>query len=265
LRTQLSTAKSGTIERLRATGLAGDGENPGDRTRSGALLVLCAWSVFVVAGGMYAKFNENWSAVMPHADHWLPTAAYVAVEGAALVGALIVVVAGLIALSPFVRSVRQSGWTSIRRHVLRLSLVGGVTVMAAAGTIAWAHHLSYHNRNGGLWTYGVMFLLIGLMFIATLAVGTASVVSLTNRLQLSNVSLRALGRLALVMTLAMVVIIGGVITWWVAVAIHAPSVLGAGIPVNMVVSGILMVLGLATAMVGASRVVRAISGLQIHH
>lgn len=51
----LDVVRAGCRERLRASGLSGDGA-PHDQIRGGALLVLCAWALFVIAGFDDAEF-----------------------------------------------------------------------------------------------------------------------------------------------------------------------------------------------------------------
>jgi hypothetical protein len=257
LRTRLATARSGSVERLRASGLAGNGESPADRTRSGALVVLCAWSIFVIAGVIFAKFTEHWSSATPRAGRWLPAVAYDAVEVAALFGGLMVMAAGLIVLPALVRSIRLSGWSTLRRHVRRLVVLGGVTLLVGTGVVVWAQHLNTHQRNGGLLSYALAVLMLFILVVGTLAAGTASAVTLTTQLELSGHALRRLGRLALAATVAMAVITAGALAWGADIRAHAPSFFGRGVPVAWYLAGLVMVTGLTLAAAGACRVRRA--------
>jgi hypothetical protein len=85
------------------------------------------------------------------------------------------------------------------------------------------------------------------------------------RLDLSQRGLRALGGLAIALTVIMVVIMAGTLAWWGSMAAYAPGFLGNGalatsnvLPPAMIVAGILMLLGVATAATGAVRVARSI-------
>jgi hypothetical protein len=262
---QLATVKAGLTERLRATGLSGDGESPVERTRSGALLVVCAWSAFTVADVIFAKFAEHWDASTPSAFRSLPGIAFNAVQWAALAGAAIVLIAAVAASPSALRFVRREGWSAIHRPLLWTAGFGVLTALVGTGVVFWAHQLTTHERNGGLWGYGAAFVLLAVLVTATLAAGTASTVAVTNRIDLSAEVLRALGILAVALTTAMAVIAGGTVTWWASLALHAPRALGGGVtasghvvPPALVVAGLLMVVGLAAAGAGARRVLRAL-------
>jgi hypothetical protein len=66
LRDRISLAKSGSMERAREAGLIGDSSEPDERIRTGSLLVLCGWALFMVAGAIFAKFTEHWDAVFEY-------------------------------------------------------------------------------------------------------------------------------------------------------------------------------------------------------
>ncbi|MGI9032526.1 MAG: hypothetical protein ACR2HY_02360 [Acidimicrobiales bacterium] len=71
-RERLDVARGGVVECLHASGLAGGEREAPDRARSGALLVLAAWAVFVVAGSGLAKLSEHWEASRPPASVGCP-------------------------------------------------------------------------------------------------------------------------------------------------------------------------------------------------
>ena len=257
-RTRVSTARAGLVQRVRASGLGGDAERPADRARSGSLLVLCAWAFVVVGGAMYAKFNENWAGSTPKADRWVPQLGFVAVEAAAAAGLLVVMVAGLIVLPALIRAVVAGGWTLIRRQVLLVAGLGGATIVVGVPLVIWAHHLSEHQRNGGLGIYTALFLVVCGLAAATIAALTAAAVSLTNRLELTTSALTWLSRLALAMVGAIVVVVAGIAAWWVSLALQVPAVLGGRAPFDLVGVGVLVTAGLALAAVGGRRVLRAL-------
>jgi hypothetical protein len=270
-RGRLSIVKAGAVERARWAGVLGDSTGPTDRVRAGSLLVLCAWSVFVIAGAIFAKFSEGWRHVAPTAVGGLPNDAYHAVVWAGAAGGVVVAVAAFVVLPAFVRLVRATGWTSIRRLVLSVVVVGVTAVALTAGGVVWAHHLSSRDRNGGLLAYGMFFVLCGLAIVAAIATSTGAAVSVTRRLDLSPRTLRVLGAMAVALTLIMTVMVAGALLWWGAVATRAPQVLRNGIgngvlvtsdtvPSTLVGVGVLMLIGLGTAAMGTVRVARSLTG-----
>ena len=264
-RTRIGTARAGLTEHLRASGLAGGGANPDERTRNGSLLVLSGWAFFVIAGSMYAKLNENWSVGTPRSDRWLADAAYLGVQIAAAVGFVIVLAAGFIALPALWRALRTSGWAFVRRPVLQTAMAGGSTVVAGIPVVIWAHHLTTHQRNGGLFVYSAVFVVVSLLIAVFVITSTASIVSLTKRLALSTRSIRRLGQLALAMVGTMAVIMGATILWWVTLADHAPTVLGGRAPADLIVTVSLMAVGMTLAVIGAYRVSGAVTKLGTDH
>jgi hypothetical protein len=268
LRCHLSLVRAGAVERWRGSGLAMSDESRG-QVRSGSLLVLCAWSVFVVAGAGFAKFAEHWDAATPPRDRPLPAAAYHAVQWAAGAGGLIVLVAAASCLPAFARSMREGGWAPIRRPVLRAVVVAMVTAAGTVGIVLWAHHLGTRQRNGASTPYLGVGALWALLMVGSIACCTAAAVAAARRLHFTDRMLRIHGVLALAMTMTMVVVIGSTLVWWGAVASSAPWFFGSGmtgsaaspVPASMMGAGILMGLGLATAGVGAERVARSIRGV----
>jgi hypothetical protein len=268
-RCRMSLARSGAVERLRGSGLAQGGDGSGQRIRSGSLLVLWAWAVFVVAGAGFAKFAEHWDAVTPKGARWLPAAAFDAVQWAALTGGVIVLVAASASVPAFVRSMARGGWAPIRLPVLRAVAVAAATVVATVGIVVWAHHLGPRPAGRAHLPYAGVAALWALMVVATIATGTAAAVAVARRLRFSPRVLRLQGVLALAMVLVMVVVVAGTIAWWGAVAANAPWFFDDGVigsttsrtPPALVGAGVLMVLGLAVALPGAIRVARSLPTL----
>jgi hypothetical protein len=266
LRCRLSLVRAGAAEWLTGSGPAQDGDGQRQQVRSGSLLVLCAWSVFVVAGAGFAKFAEHWDAVTPPADRRLPAAAFGAVQGAALAGAVLVLVGAAVSLPAFVRSMRQGGWSPIRRPVLRAVAVTSVTVVLTVGLVAWAHHLGPRQRQGAQWPYVGAGAIWALAVVASIATCSAAAVAATRYLHLPVRVLRLEGALAVMATVAMAAILAGTLVWWGALAASAPWFFGGGVvgssaspvPPAMVVSGSLMALALVAAVLGAGRVARSL-------
>jgi len=256
-----SIAKAGMIERLRSAGLGGDSLGPNERLRAGSLLVLCAWGMFTVAGAIFAKFTDNWDAVIPQGDRRLSSVSYDAVRVAAMAGAIIVLLAGLVVLPALVRLIRREGRDFLSGWVPPAAWLATATVGLTVGFVVWAHHLSYHDRNGGLWPYQMAFVVWSVLIVASIAACTAVAVSVGRRLTLSSRALRVLGVAAIVLSATMAAIMVGMLTWWAAMASGAPGFLGNGVlatsnvlPLPLVLAGVLMFAGLATAVAGTQRV-----------
>jgi hypothetical protein len=269
VRCRLSLVKAGVLERLRGPGRARDRDGFRERVRSGSLLVLCAWAVFIVAGAGFAKFAEHWDLSTPSGERRLPATAYDTVQWAALAGSLIVLAAAVLCAPALVRLVRGGGWTEVRRPVLRAGLAAAVTVACGSGVVIWAGHLSDRERNGGMWLYSSVWVVWALMIGATIALGVAAAVTVVRRIRLGGPVLRVQGVLALSMTLLMAVITGGTLAWWISVARVAPRFWDNGsggstlslVPPMMTIAGLLMVSGLAAAFLGARWVAGALPRL----
>jgi hypothetical protein len=264
LRQRLALAKAGSVERIRATGLRGDATAPDDRMRAGSLLVLCAWTLFVVAGALFAKFSEHWDVATPPGDRRLPTDGYQAVQWAGGAGVVIVLAAACMAVPSFIRLVKRGDWSTVRRPVLAAVAMGVAAVAATTGIVVWSHHLGPNDRNRAVPGFRVAAMTWGLVVVAALATATVAAVSVARRLELSRRTLRALGAMAVILTALMGAILVGTVTWWVVVALDAPQFLGSGawstsnvLPPPLLVSGGLMVIGLGAAAAGTACMIRS--------
>ena len=253
---------AGVAERLRHSGLAGGGA-PGNRLRSGALLVLCGWSLFVVAGSGFAKVSEHWQRAMPKGDRLLPTGAYQTVQTAAAVGLVVVGVAALTVLPSFARLLRRGGWPTARVPVLLAAGAGAVAIVTTVGAVLWSRLRPARPFVGPVPLLGVGWALILLTAIAVL---TLSIVWVAKRLSLPVAVLRLEGALAVVLTLAMCAVLGGTVTWWGAIATDAPTFISGSHTglfstpgaLSMTAAGSLMTAGLALGIWGDTRVIRAL-------
>jgi hypothetical protein len=273
LRVRISLAKAGTIERSHEMGFLCETSSSNERLRAGSLLVLCAWSFFVVAGAIFTKFAEHWSSATPAAERVIPTIGYSFVQIAGIAGAVLVGVSGLCALPALFRLVRGHGWTSIKRPVLRGLIAATIAAALTSGLAIWARSLSAHQRNGGQLSYEIAFILVCLAIIATIAVVTASLVSISRSLEFSRRVLETLSFAAVGLTVLMAFVTVGTVTWWASEAAFAPAFLkdgmGSGVvgsssvPPTMVLSGLLMLLGLFFAVVGSRRVFGGFRNLSI--
>ena len=260
LSARLSMVRSGTVERLRSGGIVGSSVDPDTRVRGASLLVLCAWGVFFVAGSAFAKYTEHWPLATPQVDHWLPAAGMAAIQVAAAAGVLIVIVAGLVSLPALVELIQSEGWSAfwplIRPMVLFVIAAGAVSI----GIVAWNNHLGpTTDTPSGLHIAGV---LAGLVVIAALVVSYGTLIAIVYRLRFSPRATRFLGVLAVAMTMALVVIFAGALTWWISTALHAPWFFGSLVPrsptspapLAMIVLGLITLSGLVLAGIGAIRI-----------
>jgi len=261
LRAALSLARSGTWQRCREVGLVGDATAPDVRLRAGALSVLGAWMIFVVAGSIFAKYSEHWDAVTPAASRALPSTAMTVMQGAAFAGATLCVVAGLMTSRSFWRWARPLGVRGTLRQVRPALLAGFVATSTSAVVIEVAHHLSSSQRNGGVAWYQVVGLAWMFTLVGCLITGYACVARIVMRLDYSEREMVVLSRLAAGVASLMVVVLASLIVWWVAIARVANSFLTTGfmgvsansIPLPMVTVALTMAVGLFIAGWGVRR------------
>lgn len=261
-RARLSLFTGGLVERVRLSGLGGDSAPPVDRVRAGALVVLCSWAAFVIAGSNFAKLSEHFDQALPtgRAAHHLSDVTYETIQIGAVVAGLAVIVGALLALPGLTRFLRAGGWSAIRWWA---TLAAGSTVEAVATFIplrAWAHHLSDTQRNGGSAGYETLFLVWASGSAIALILWTGAAVAAARRTALSRRLLRTEAVLAGVATLAMVAILAATGAWWAALAERAPLFLNSdpSIPANgrLIASVVVMILGAVSAIAGTVRVVR---------
>jgi hypothetical protein len=263
-RVRLGLAASGSLERARTAGLIGNSLPPDERMRGGSLLVLCGWALTMFAGSLFAKFSEHWDAVTPRDRRWLPGDGYSAVQWAGVVGVLLVLVAALVALGPFVRLIRGGGWPTVRRPVLRALAAGAGAAVMTAGVVVVAHHVGPHDRNSGRWGYGLFVLAWGLTLVAALSTATAAAVSVARGISLTPRTSRFLAGLAVALTVLLVVVAAGTAVWWTGVATYSPRFLGSGmlgtgnvLPPPLLAAAALLSAGLVLAVAGTVRIGRS--------
>lgn len=256
---------AGGRERLRTT-WPGNGAAPSERARGGALLVLCAWTLFVVAGAGAQKASEHWQAVTPAASRDLPaTALDVLVVMATGAGVLVAIgiTATLPALATFLRG---GGWPAIRRRVLVAALLSGAAIAATVALVIWAHGLTDRQRAGHDTAYEIAFLAWALLGIAGLSAWTAAAITTARKLRLSVATLALQARLACAVTVAMGLMTAATAVWWAALADAAPWFLAgrrvgeAASPVAPQLVAVTALMALATLLgaAGAQRAIRAV-------
>jgi hypothetical protein len=252
-------------ERLRAAGLTGDAVPPSQRSRAGTLLVLCAWSLFTVAGVSLQKLSEHWQGATPSSSRGVPAAAFDLLLASAALGSAAVLVGVACALPALRALVAAGGWTQIRRPVARALAATAIAGLALAGLVHWAHTLSAAQRNGHDLPYALAALACGLLAVACLAAWTVAAVAAGARVELSRRLLRIEVRLSVVCTLSMLVMLAATCVWWVSLARSAPwfftgapsgSHASALSPV-LIASVVVMLAASAAGIAGSLRALRA--------
>ncbi len=269
LRARVGLVRRGMAERARSVGFIGSAPEPAQELRAGAVLVLCGWPLFLIAGAVFGKFADNWWIGTPAVERLPASASFNAAAVLGMAGCTVVALAALAALPSFVRLVRAGRWSTVRRPVLRAGVAVVVAAVLLGGGLVWAHHLSPHDRNGGLAVYGAAFIVIGLAAFVALLLAAAAAVAVARRIDVPAGVLRALGVMALLLAVVMTLLFAGFVTWWATEAAFAPTVLlnGVGngvpftsrtVPPTLLVAGLLMVLGLALAGRGTGLVARGL-------
>jgi hypothetical protein len=223
-RVRRDVVRAGLAERLRTAGF-GAGAPPATRARSGALLVLCAWMLFAVAGARVQKFSEHWQGATPQSARGVPAAAFHVLEGAAALGGLLVLAGVALVLPRALAYICSGGWPLVRRAVVRASALTAVAIGATAALAVWAHHLDTAQRNGASPAYTGAFVLCALLLVGALAAWTTVAVSLARGLELSSRVLRIEALLAGAICASMLAMTLATATWWGALGRVAPWVL----------------------------------------
>lgn len=266
-RMRLSVAAAGLRQRVRSAGLAGDGTTPEARLRAGALVVFASWAGLLIGAMAFLKAAEHFSvaAVLSH-GHGLSVAAFDAFRVLALAGAVSVAAGAAVALPATVRHLRSGGWELSRRSILAALGLTGATGLATVVLAQWAHHLTYHQRNGGLVGYGIAFACWGLLLVATVATWTGAGIGVARRIELDRGVLRVEGWLAVAVA---AVVAGSAIAtavWWSAMADGAswflagtrPGTQPSGVTVQLAIIESWLVVTTVVALCGAARVTRAL-------
>jgi hypothetical protein len=249
--------------------LAGGGQSP-ERVQAGALLVLRAWALFVVAGLGVQKASEHWQNVTPPGSRGLPTVAFDALVVAAAAGSVLVLAGIALTLPSLARFLRSGGWPLIRVPIAFALSTTVVLVPSTAALSVWAHALSTEQRNGHDHLYAGLFLAWLLLALVCLAAWTAAAVATARRLELSAFVLRLETRLAALVAAAMVVMTMAATAWWATLAQAAPWFF-AGRPAGATASPVTPQLLAATAlmllasMVAAGGAIRAQRTLKDAH
>jgi hypothetical protein len=214
LSTALDVARAAARERLRAAGLAGEGIEPGERERSGTLLVLWAWVLFVLAGLALQKGSEHWTAGTRAHDRALAGAAFGILEIAAAIGSVLVLGAICAALPRLAALLRRGGWSQIRRPIVRSCVATVLAAVAIGGLVQVADGLDVRQRNGHDLAYSAAFVACALLVALSLACWAVAATAVARRLERPRRARRLEARAAAGVTTAMVVTTVAAVVWW---------------------------------------------------
>jgi hypothetical protein len=270
-RLRLSIAWSGLRERAHQAGVIGEGTPAPNRLAAGALLVLSAWTAFMVAGANFAKFSEGFSPAVPAGSRALATRSFDVVQFLAVAGGLLVIAGAAVALPAFIRFVRDGGWSAIRRHVYRAVAATVIASGITVGVITKAHTLPYAQRNGADGAYTGLFLVAAGLMVVALALWTVVAVASARRLTWTDAVLRVEATLATGLAMAMVVMTAAVATWWGTVASAAswylqgvqPGLATSAFTPRLTGSMIVMLVASAFAAYGVARMARSWKALRV--
>jgi hypothetical protein len=265
-RVRLSLVSGGLRQRVRQSGLTGDAVPAADGVRAGALVVLAAWTAFVIAGASFAKFSEHFDEALPHGigAHRVPDFAFTVLRTVAGVAGILVVAGAVLAAPAFMRFLRAGGWISLRGHFLRALTCTVVTVVVTLPLLMWSHDLPSHQPNGGIHWNGVLFLMWTALIVITLTLWTVMAVAAGRRVDLSIAVLTSEAILAAAVAVAMVTMVVATVVWWGVMAKDAPTFLNAspgGAPGSpwdlwLIATVGLMAVAMGTAAIGVVREVR---------
>jgi hypothetical protein len=216
VRTCVDLVRSAARERARSAGLGGDGLPGRERARGGALLVLWAWVLFVLAGSALEKQSEHWQATTPARDRAVPAWAFATVGIVAAVGAGIVVVAIALALPTLVRAIRSGRGNEFRRWLVVSSCATAIAALGVTGLALWAGRLDEPQRNGRDLAYSVAFVACALAVAGALAAWAIAATVVARRLELSPRTLRLQATATAGAAIAMCVMTAATVLWWVS-------------------------------------------------
>lgn len=264
-RVRVDLLRSGIRERLAGTGLGGGETPPERRARGGVLLVMCAWAVMLVGGGVLQRFSENWREVTPAADRGLPGGAYDALIVSAALAGLLVILGIALALPRLVAHVRDAGWGDLRAPLGRALESTALAALATTALVIWSRQLDTAQRNGHDLAYAIGFLLWGVAAVACLASWTVLAARAAGRIELSARTLRTLTLIAAAVAVCMTLATIAMAVWWGALASAAPWALGdmpagaaaAEVTRQLLLAGVLMALGAGLSLRGAGQALRA--------
>ncbi len=267
VRLRLNVIRAGLTQRLREAGVVGDGAPSSESVRGGALVVLCAWAIFVVAGMGLVKVAEHWQQSVSGVDRTRAAIAFGAVQTIAAVASLLVVAGAVAVIPAFARSLRAGAWPAIRRRVLWAVAICGWTVIVLGITAWWAHRLTDAQRNGSDLGFALVGLLLAVSITASIASITVAGMAAVRHTEIPVSVLKLEGRLAQAVAAAMALMAVAAGVWWTVMAVSAPwffsttgTVGSHGSPLNLAtgMTGVFMLVAVVLGILGAARVAQGL-------
>ena len=262
-------ARSGVGERARM--LIGGGLPPREQAREGSLLVLFAWTLFVLGGFGVEKASEHWQAVTPAGKQGLPAAAFDLLFWSAGIGSALVLLGVALSLPGCVALLRRGGWARIRGPLFRALFLSLLATAAIVGLARWAHSLTPAARNGHDALYSGVFAAWVLLFVACLLAWTTAARATARQLSWSERMLRLEVWLGLAVSAAMAVMTVATAIWWEALASAAPWFFdgrpvgssASALTLNLAIPSLLMVAATLLGLAGALRAFKAAANISI--
>jgi len=264
-RLRLSLALAGLRERAHAAALVGGEAPPTERARAGVLVVLGAWSAFILAGASYEKLAEHFAGALPAAHRSVPQSAFDVVVGAAVLAGVLSVLGVALSGPAFARSLRSGAWPALRRHVVRAGAVTALALAGVAALVPWAHGLTSAQRNGGDASYGAAFLTVAACGAVGLALWSRAAMAAYRRLTLHRRTAVVVSALAVGVAAAMMAATVNTAIWWGQVALHAPWFLhgtasgtpGSALDPQLALTAVVMLLAVVASLYGVVRIGRS--------
>jgi hypothetical protein len=259
-RVRFDVAAAATREHARI--FFGQGGDAHGRARSGLLAVLWGWLLVVIGGVTIAKTSEHWQSAVPLAHQHGAAAAFDALQAAAIVGTVTVLVGAGLCLPAVTRRIARRDLAHLRRPAAIAALLTVTLVAAGAAIAGWAHSLTAGQRNGHDPAYTAAFLATGALAIGCLTAWTFLAARLARELALTSSLLRVQTWLATVAAASMLTIVAATIFWWSQVADFAPHFLGSGgAPPKLIAAGAMTLAGALLAATGARHALRTLPAL----
>jgi hypothetical protein len=219
------------------------------------LLVLTAWTLFVLAGAAIQKLYEHWQSAVPGSGHGRATVAFDTLVVTAIGASALVVLGLALAVPAALRHLDAHGLNGLRRHLLAAAALTLVAGLATVGLAIWAHNLTPADRGGDDAGYVGAFLVWAALCGLALGSWTAFAAALARRLDLPASTLRWEARLACAVTAAMAVMSAATFVWWATIAGHAPRFFGAAANAS-----VLETLGPLPVLIGGAMLVATVLG-----
>ncbi len=266
---RFDVVRAGVSERLRV--LTAGGLPPREQAREGSLLVLFAWTLFVLGGFGVQKASEHWQAVTPPSKQGLPAVAFDVLFWTAGIASALVLLGVALSFPGFADLIRKGGWTKIRRPIIRASLLSLLAVAATIGLASWAHSLTAAARNGHDTFYSGVFVSWILLVAACLVAWTTAAGATARQLSWPGRLLRLEVWLGVAVSATMAVMTIATAIWWATLASAAPWFFdgqpvgsnASALTLNIAVPTTLMLCATALALIGAIRAVKAIANVTV--